>query len=383
MSRMRLVAGAFALLSGVLPAAIAGGATPVAAEPSSCIQPGGCWSVMPSQPAGTGQTEITGVSCPSTTLCMAVGGYDTTSGAPVPLEQLWSGGQWSTADAGLTTAQVTLLEVSCPTTDFCAAVGAQSGGNGFGAEKWNGKRWTPMDTTALTSILALNIYSISCSSATFCVAVGGQGVSPTDFNDLAYLEWNGNQWLSMPGGYQDGLGGNEFLYGVSCVSSSFCVAVGDDEPAGTYYHLEWNGSAWSPMPPPPDQTLVSEVSCTSASFCMSLGDVAGGTAPETEMWDGITWSNVPVATGTGDSNEYVLSCSSSTRCVAVAGYPSSNQTYGAMTWNGATWVTTPISGPGSFGRMRGVSCPSTTFCVAGGKYGSGNTTAPLAEQWTT
>src|SRR5215472_18366172 len=63
------------------------------------------------------------------------------------------------------------------------------------------------------------------------------------------------------------------LSGISCVTGSFCVAVGSyADPLGGSHSLaeEWNGSTWRVMP----GTLgggLSDVSCTSTTFCMAVG----------------------------------------------------------------------------------------------------------------
>ena len=65
-----------------------------------------------------------------------------------------------------------------------------------------------------------------------------------------------------------------FFYDVSCISSSFCVAVGvsiRDQPL-----IEsWNGSRWS-LVASPDRgggttSALTAVSCVSASFCVAAG----------------------------------------------------------------------------------------------------------------
>ena len=70
---------------------------------------------------------------------------------------------------------------------------------------------------------------------------------------------------------------DEGFLGDSCVSSIFCMAVGYASNGTVDQTLaeQWNGSAWSIVPSPnPPMTLGSEldaVSCLSSTFCMAIG----------------------------------------------------------------------------------------------------------------
>ena len=68
--------------------------------------------------------------------------------------------------------------------------------------------------------------------------------------------------------------------GVSCVSRSFCIAVGQlFDSDSRLVTLRWDGSAWSVVEPVPGaEPVFNAVSCTSKSFCMAVGDPE----PETE-----------------------------------------------------------------------------------------------------
>jgi len=65
---------------------------------------------------------------------------------------------------------------------------------------------------------------------------------------------------------------NNYLSGIACVSSSFCIAVG----AYDYGALieSWNGTSWS-IVPAPDSGIsgLSSVACPSSSFCTAVGGI--------------------------------------------------------------------------------------------------------------
>ena len=66
------------------------------------------------------------------------------------------------------------------------------------------------------------------------------------------------------------------LLEVSCVSVSFCVAVGYQDSGSAYLTLveQWNGSVWSTVTSPNPSTIgnvLNSVSCVSVSFCVATG----------------------------------------------------------------------------------------------------------------
>jgi hypothetical protein len=71
--------------------------------------------------------------------------------------------------------------------------------------------------------------------------------------------YNGSAWSEAS--VADTSGG---LSSVSCISSSFCMAMDDSGKA-----LLYNGSAWSA--PTPTGTDLTKVSCVSSSFCVAVG----------------------------------------------------------------------------------------------------------------
>ncbi len=88
------------------------------------------------------------------------------------------------------------------------------------------------------------------------------------------------------------------LPGVSCTSSTNCVAVGwyniASLGAGTLVE-SWNGSAWSVTSSPVDGGKLNGVSCVSASDCVAVGsnvNTSGVSQTLIESWNGTAWSVV-------------------------------------------------------------------------------------------
>ncbi len=159
-----------------------------------------------------------------------------------------------------------------------------------------------------------------------------------------------------------------WLNSVSCVSASFCVAVGyvgtNQEPL-----IEaWNGTSWSVIPSPEHSgagAILNGVSCVSASFCMAVGWTTGDVVSLIEVWNGTVWS--VVSNGTGSL--YGVSCIWIDLYMTVgdasAGSPTGLSYLEAS--NGTSWsyVNERVSG-----FLDGVSCVSANSCMAVGLTGS-------------
>ncbi|MGP8005556.1 MAG: hypothetical protein ACLP2J_00775, partial [Acidimicrobiales bacterium] len=224
------------------------------------------WSIVPSANV-SGYDALAGVSCVSASFCMAVGPGPESSGKPLLIEQ-WNGTVWSVLPSPPTPSLAYLTAVSCTTTSFCVAVGGSPGASFI--EQWNGSSWT-----LAPSPTADQLAGVSCVSTTFCMAVGDT-VGATGARTAA-LQWNGSQWSAVsspdasPSDY-------ETLGSVVCKSPSWCVAVGYADQGGMHAQTlieAWNGSAWS-IQPSPDQPGASHsylfgVSCPSAKFCVAVG----------------------------------------------------------------------------------------------------------------
>jgi hypothetical protein len=94
---------------------------------------GSHWVNRPApDPAGSGGTSLTSVSCPAAGRCMAVG-TQTQAGRTLALAEGLSGAHWHIrATAPIAGAQMSALSsVWCPTTSDCTAVGRDVDGSSF------------------------------------------------------------------------------------------------------------------------------------------------------------------------------------------------------------------------------------------------------------
>lgn len=179
--------------------------------------------------------------------------------------------------------------------------------------------------------------SISCIDPGFCLAGDEHG---------AVIRYRDGRWHapSYPGG-------DRRFDEVSCLSKSFCVAIG-----GMYQWSSasvYDGKAWS-APESLDMDEPRSVSCTSETFCLAVG------RRESQVFDGSAWSAAQPNGGGGDAD-----CVSASFCVSAG--------YGGLIhqWDGSRWASTKVEG---YDAASAVSCASTTWCVVLDQYGGGLTT---------
>jgi hypothetical protein len=321
------------------------------------------------------------VSCVSGSACIAVG--DASGGN---LSERWNGSEWSL----LTTPKVgtsinELSGVSCTAANACTAVGRwtpSSPASNTLAMRWNGSEWKVQETPNPAGANFSNLNSVACTSAVDCLAVGIY--TDEAGNQFTLSEtWNGSEWklqeTPSPGKTQN------FLFTVSCTSTSACTAVGH-QPTG-YLAERWNGSGWTVQTTPAftGGTLES-VSCASATQCVAVGSTLASEAGTILIWNGSEWaaSSFPApTTGAAKTNFSGVSCPSTTSCYALGWYEKESEFFAfAEHWNGTAWSLQPLPRIGGGGSaMRELSCPSTTVCEGVGAVVVGAVDNPLAERF--
>ena len=245
---------------------------------------GHVWSIqlMP-VPSGAGQSSLSGVSCASAVMCVAVGSSRNAIGHQSPLVERWNGTVWTiaTVPTPASSLQARLSAVSCASTTACVTVGEFLNGSilvGRGhahqpmADVWNGVAWTAEAIDRPAGESASYLESVSCSTATSCAAVGwAAGPSKTT---MAIAEhWNGSRWTLDPGPSVS----SAVLAGVSCVTPAACIAVGSTR-AGATIAEGWNGSVWTVQATPNRTASVralTGVDCVSATSCTAVGSALG------------------------------------------------------------------------------------------------------------
>jgi hypothetical protein len=316
-----------ALLAGV---ALACALTPLAAPSAAQAAAQLSWS-SPRTIEGAEGRSIASVSCPSSSLCVAVSRSNRVfSGDPL------TGAAWS---ARTVSGAGALDSVSCASVSLCVAVdesGEVTSTTSPATGAWAAA--SPIDGGRALS-------GVSCPKSTLCVAVDRSGDALSSVEPAV----GGASAWSAPAS----VGGGAGLSAVSCTSEPLCVAVGSEGRALASSDPT-SPSAWRPLGLALSRSL-SGVSCAAASLCAAIGggDVfasadAGAAAP--------TWS----ATALDISAITGISCVPSGLCVAV------DEAGRSLTSDDATGLApgwTLSGAPG--GSLTSISCIAEGFCVAG------------------
>jgi len=328
------------------------------------------WSAqLVPKPPGAKALDLSDVSCTSLTNCMAVGAYST-SGGDRPLVESWNGLRWSIRPvpgppSSGSQSGTDLNGVSCATPTACLAVGTYLASRDDSihplTERWNGLTWSIQSINTFGGLIG-----VSCPSTSSCMAVG----------NLA-MQWNGRTWSTER--VKSAPLFSPTLAGISCWSATACIAVGsqlsDDGANGSIVN-RWNGSEWSLQSASQEEDALFDVTCTSGSWCMAVGSSNVDQRPLAERWNGSRWSREFGVTRTDPTRWYEftgVSCTSPSACTAVGDMSPLLEGSAlplAESWNGTGWSLEPVSKPAGAKAMAlgRVSCLSPTACVATGAY---------------
>ena len=322
----------------------------------------GSWKTTPSPDQAGSNDILTGAACvPGSTICVAVGHYQSSTDGLQTLVESWSGQHWWLTPSPDEGTNDNLLAVSCFSSSGCMAVGAYTNNSDISRtliESWNGSSWSiipsPNQAPGVNDLDNDILTALSCASASSCMAVGSIE-NGTVLTQPLIERWNGTRWSIIP---SPSVGTQDSLSGVSCPSSVYCVAVGSYVDTSTGHDAplieRWNGSLWS-IGPSADSgiSVLASVSCTSSINCMAVGTGYTQFGSLFESWNGSVWAIDPGSGGAGFPQS--ISCATSTSCVAVS-------LTDVDAWNGFAWSDTHVT----VGDLEGVSCIATTNCVVVG-----------------
>ena len=279
-----------------------------AAIPLAEIWHGKAWAPV-TVPAGAAALkdglELTAVSCSSAANCAVIGiSYATYT----PVAYNWNGKRFTqvTLPPAAKGVSFSIGGLSCPSASRCVAVGGYSGNTGWLAETWNGKTWTPVKLSSVHATGAA-LEAVSCVTATQCFAVGNYRTA-TGYRSYADV-LTGSTWKAVP--LTPAAKGDEYLDGLSCTSATDCLATGATEAkvpyelSGIAYAEAWNGKTWSveKVPSLPgakgpgtaEGSSLDSVSCVSSSYCLAVGTAGATARGVSAVWNGKTWTKPAVA----------------------------------------------------------------------------------------
>jgi hypothetical protein len=288
--------------------------------------------------AGARAGLLFAVSCVSSRACVAVGSVTDRAGVTVPLAQRWNGTGWSIQKTpslmGENHPNLSYLGgVSCASPRYCIAVGYSGNRNGSSgttlAELWNGAWWsverTPRPPRATVGFLS----AVSCVAPRSCTAVGF--FNRADAGIALAERWNGSRWSLERASTPEGAASAQ-LVGVSCTAQRLCVATG-------YFTIvtgievmlaeQSNPMRWSIertlYPAGAAAVQFGGVSCGSSSSCIAVGFFVNGAGLDqtlAERSTGAMWviQPTPNPAGVTSSSLAAVSCTSPTACTAVGSF---------------------------------------------------------------
>lgn len=297
-----------------------------------CATPTGCTAVDESgqalrfdgkrwsapTPAARDRGPLTSVSCPTSSMCAAVGG---------PRVARRNGKHWH-----LTASHLALDSVSCPSDSFCLAVTRAGRTLRFADERWRSGprlRFSTPDRAIASEV--------SCASRRLCVVVDTAGVA----HALRAGRWAGIGRVVAKGASPG--------RALDCGSTTFCMASSGQLAS------RWNGRRWtSERVTGGTPGFESSLSCSGSHFCMLVNDAGGSFT-----WNGTWHARATIGTVVGFGRAPALSCSGRRRCLTVFGESSSDPVWSYDDG----WQHEPSYGPRQLDWPT-VSCPTAGFCMS-------------------
>ena len=143
--------------------------------------------------------------------------------------------------------------------------------------------WSSMTVPEPTGVNGSGLSAVTCVSSNDCWGVGSYYTVSSSIDQTLIEHFNGTGW-SMVTAPNTSPSENNLLESVSCAGANFCVAVGSYYNGTDVQTLvdQWDGSSWSIVSSPnqananqPNDSLGS-ASCVTGSFCIAVGEYWGG-----------------------------------------------------------------------------------------------------------
>jgi photosystem II stability/assembly factor-like uncharacterized protein len=334
----------------------------------------------------TDGSSLSGVSCPTTSDCFAVGAN--ASGSAIVEQTTDGGGNWVPDTDGVT--GLGLNAISCPDSEHCVAVGGVSLGgiispsNAVLVTTDGGATWQASSVTSVDGYLT----SVSCPDAEHCwatAAVGIVGTSTVIVTADGGMSWTTLSWSAPPpAGNQSGLMSSQ-LDAVTCPTTSECLAVGEATyetmltppiaDQGVISTTDDGGQTWQSQLVSAND--VTGISCPNVQYCVAVAQSSAYQVVSTD--GGATWTVSILASGAQIAGGNLpainaISCSDALHCIAVGDcLPNENVAYEtpilATSDGGATWssqATNTIDAD-----LQSVACASASSCWAVGFTSNG------------
>jgi hypothetical protein len=270
------------------------------------------------------------------------------------------------------------------------------------AARWNGSSWKGVGVALPAGTKVADLNGLSCRGVNACLVAGDYATSTSDTaaSHALALIYNGTSLKPTPAVPLPQGTMNASLSGVSCVTMSYCVAIGQADGNSAAFGEDgelalietWNGVKWTlhtvAETSGTSETEPTAVACATPAFCALTGEkisVSGSSSSPTVSfglyfadWNGKTLTTMKSAAA-GSSADLVapvsVSCATASTCgvtglVADVGSSASTASVGSFTeiWNGSAWqlASTPWPADTTEAIALGISCHAAHLCEAVG-----------------
>jgi len=323
---------------------------------------GQSWSVVFDKKDG----EFSALSCPDRLTCYAIA--NTGPNATAILGTKDGGATW----ARLWQGQMGLDHLTCPSITVCYAVGGYPGK--ILMTKNGGRSWA-------TVVPTFRPVDIACPDTNVCYAPLGTGLITSPAPSVAVTTDGGTSWTVRPVGLAKG---TAQLIAIRCVSAATCIMIANGNLTMDYrsfpLRTQDGGMTWQQRKFPLnvfDRGAV--LTCPTEVVCYAAGSKGSPTGDLISTSDaGRTWirkKSLPfVPTG--------IACNSARHCIVSGNGGALVRTgTGWATQALAMYNAVPRSIANLDPSMHAVTCPTRTVCYAGGDYGALVKTTNGGTQW--
>jgi hypothetical protein len=338
----------------------------------SCAGQGHCWAVgTPGPPApAPATTATTGTTTASTAT--------TTTPPATVIDATVNGGRTWVAQPLTLTAAPALTGISCPTVQLCMAVGL-SGSASAGivvTTHLGGSAWEEVAEPAGATVLT----SVECASAVDCTVIASDGTTYWSGHSADF----GHSWQrggTLPAGLQDAAA-------LSCVTGGPCLVTGFTTTTaghgqGAIARSGDRGATWTAATVPAGTGLLQGAVCATVTSCLAAGTTSttvSAVVPAkgqilTSQDGGQTWNLNPSTSSIDDV--FGIDCPSPRICAMVgtewAGHPAvgtggvAQSHDSGLSFTASTTAYTPLP-------LTALDCFTPQACVAVG----GNTVVSIA-----
>lgn len=327
------------------------------------------------------QFGISGISCPTESLCVAVGGRQGTfafSQDPTGGVGSWNmtkleypvgpGKTCARGEPDCEPPSGALQAVSCASASLCALT-TYDGWIFVSADPAGGTgTWSAVNVNSKEQKGATHLISISCPSPSFCAAVSGGSNNANAGRILTSTNPIAGQWQTAQ------LSTSLDFRGISCGTPSLCVAVAKGGRLFVSTDPTGGAEAWIAAGTPGGPGNLEAVDCASTLLC-AAGNQTGNVLTSANPGGGATWTE----TDAGGSVQITgISCPGASACVAVDNNgdvaTSDDVTGGPGSWQFENLIpfhpSNPEEEPPAEGNaLFAASCASVSFCALAGTEG--------------